>query len=116
METILQKWKQTQENEFSLAEKYYSLLSAMNSLQLTEREIQLVAFTAIKGNISNVNVRAEFISLHKGTSGPTINNIISKLKKKNIFIKENGKVKVNPKIVLDFKNNIIINISLQHEI
>jgi len=63
-----------------------------------------------------VNVRTEFISLHEGTSGPTINNIISKLKKKNIFIKENGKVKVNPKIVLDFKNNIIINISLQHEI
>ena len=110
---ILQKWQKKQDNEYVLAEKYYTLLSAMNSLQLTEREIQLVAFTAIKGNISNANVRTEFINKHD-TSSPTINNMISKLKKINIFIKENGKVKVNPRIVLDFKKNITINISLQH--
>ena len=110
---IVQKWKKSLNNEYSLAEKYYSFLSVMNSLPLTEREIQLVAFTAIKGNISNANVRTEFINTHSSSS-PTINNMISKLKKLNIFIKENGKVKVNPVIVLDFKNNLNINISLEH--
>jgi len=111
---IIQKWQKNIQNEYALANKYYAFLSVMNNFQLTEREIQLVSFTSIKGNISNANVRTEFCSLYN-TSGPTINNIISKLKKLSIFIKENGKVKVNPAIVIDFKKNVIINISLSHE-
>ncbi len=110
---ITQKLKKIVQNEFSLAEKYYSILSDVNSLHLTEREIQLVAFTAIKGNISNGNVREEFCTKYK-TSSPTINNIISKLKKMGIFIKDGGKVKVNPVIVLDFTKEITIEIRFEH--
>jgi len=113
METILQKWKQTQENEFSLAEKYYSILSAINNLKLTQREIQLIAYTAIKGNISYKHLREEFCEKHKTTS-PTINNIISKLKKMGVLVKDKTKVKVNPVIILDFDNEITLNIKLTH--
>ena len=110
---ILQRLKKKVDNEFALAEKYYSLLSAVNNLSLTQREIQLVAFTAVKGNITYANVREEFCKKYK-TSGPTINNIISKLKKMGIFIKEGGKVKVNPVIVLDFNKDLTLEIKLQH--
>jgi TATA-box binding protein (TBP) (component of TFIID and TFIIIB) len=110
---IIQKLKRSIDTDIELAEKYYSLLSAVNSLKLTEREIQLIAFTSIKGNITYANVREEFCNKYNSTS-PSINNIISKLKKIGIFIKENGKVKVNPIISIDFTKDLTLEIKLVH--
>lgn len=111
--TILQKIKKTETDLFLLAEKYYSILSAINNLKLTQREIQLVAFTAIRGNISYANNRKEFCEKYNSTS-PTINNLISKLKKLSVLVKDGTKVKVNPMIVLDFNNNVVLEIKLIH--
>lgn len=111
---IVQRLKKSVQADIQLAEKYYSILSVINSLKLTEREIQLIAFTAIKGNITYANVREEFCKTHNTTS-PTINNIISKLKKIRIFVKETGKVKVNPQIVIDFSKDVTLDIKLTHE-
>jgi hypothetical protein len=86
----------------------------VNNLNLTEREIQLVAFTAIKGNISYANNRQEFCSKYN-SSEATIYNIISKLKKIGVLIKEGNKVKVNPVISLDFESNLVLEIKLNHE-
>jgi hypothetical protein len=111
---IIQKLKKNVSTDIQLAEKYYSILSAINNLHLTEREIQLISFTAIKGNITYANVREEFCRTYNSTS-PSINNIISKLKRLGIFIKENGKVKVNPIIVIDFNKDLTLEIKLVHE-
>ena len=110
---IVQRLKKDVSTDMELAMKYYSILSTINSLNLTEREIQLVSFTAIKGNITYANVREEFCKTYNSTS-PSINNIISKLKKVGIFIKENGKVKVNPVITIDFKKDLTLDIKLVH--
>jgi TATA-box binding protein (TBP) (component of TFIID and TFIIIB) len=110
---IVQRLKKDVSTDIQLAEKYYSILSAINNLHLTEREIQLISFTAIKGNITYANVREEFCKTYNSTS-PSINNIISKLKKVGIFIKENGKVKVNPIITIDFKKDLTLEIKLLH--
>ena len=111
---IVQSLKKVVQTDFQLAEKYYSILFTINNLHLTEREIQLIAFTAIKGNITYANVREEFCKTYNSTS-PTINNIVSKLKRLGIFVKENGKVKINPKIIIDFKKDLMLNIKLVHE-
>jgi len=110
---IVQKLKKEVYTDIELAEKYYSILSAINNLHLTEREIQLISFTAIKGNITYANVREEFCKTYNSTS-PSINNIISKLKRIGIFIKENGKVKVNPIISIDFTKDLTLDIKLVH--
>jgi hypothetical protein len=110
---VVQKLKRSVENNLSLAEKYYSVLSAVNNLKLTQREIQLIAFTAIRGNISYANIRQEFCEKYKTTS-PTINNIISKLKKVGIFVKDGSKVKVNPVIILPFDKDVTLEIKLTH--
>lgn len=110
---ILQRLKRQETDSFLLGEKYYALLSAVNNLHLTKREIQLIAFTAIKGNISYANIREEFCSKYD-TTGPTINNMISKLRKVGILIKDGSKVKVNPIIVLDFSKDITLEIKLTH--
>jgi TATA-box binding protein (TBP) (component of TFIID and TFIIIB) len=111
---IVQRLKKNVYTDIELAIKYYSILSAVNNLHLTEREIQLISFTAIKGNITYANVREEFCKTYNSTS-PSINNIISKLKKVGIFIKENGKVKVNPVISIDFTKDLTLDIKLLHE-
>jgi hypothetical protein len=110
---VVQKLRRALDDSFQLAEKYYSILSAINNLHLTPREIQLVAFTAIKGNISYANIRQEFCEMYK-TTGPTINNIISKLKKINVLVKDGTKVKVNPVIILPFDKDVTLEIKLTH--
>jgi hypothetical protein len=110
---ILQRMKLASDDNIKLAEKYYAILSAVNNLKLTQREIQLVAFTAIRGNISYANIREEFCKKYNSTS-PTINNIISKLKKINVLVKDGTKVKVNPVIILDFNKDVQLEINLLH--
>lgn len=99
------------EDRYALAQKYYELLFCLNSLKITEREIQLIAFTAIKGNITFANVREEFCKKFN-TSTATVNNMISRLRKLGILIKESGKIKVIPKIVLNFDNDVVLQIRM----
>ncbi len=101
------------DDEYTLAERYYSLLSTINNLKLTQREVQLVAFTAIRGNISYSTIREDFCKKFNSTS-PTINNMISRLKKVRVLVKDGTKVKVNPVILLDFKNDLTMEIKLEH--
>ena len=108
----LQKLKVTGDN-YRMAEIYYSLLSSLNNLKLTERDVQLVAYTAVRGNMSNANVKEEFCKKYNSSS-PTISNIVSKLKKMNVLVKDGGKIKVNPVIALNFNNDVKLEITLQH--
>jgi hypothetical protein len=112
--TVIQELKYSLEDEYTVAQKYYGILSAINNLKLTKREVQLIAFTAVKGNISYANARKQFCEKYDTTTA-TINNIISKLKKIGIFIKDSGKVSVNPIIVIDFKKNLNLVIRILHD-
>lgn len=113
MKAVIQKLKREEKDAFSIAEKYYSLLSVVNNLKLTTREIQLVAFAAIRGNISYANIRKDFCSTF-GTTNASINNIISKLKRMGVLVKDGTKVKVNPIILLNFENPVFLEIKLVH--
>jgi queuine/archaeosine tRNA-ribosyltransferase len=110
---IVQKFLRKVEDNYAMAEKYYSVLSTINNLKLTQREVQLVAFTAIRGNISYSSIREDFCKKYNSTS-PTINNIISKLKRIGVFVKDGSKIKVNPVIILNFSNDITLEIKMEH--
>ena len=97
----------------AVAQRYYRILSAVSNVGLTEREIQLLAFTAIRGNMSYSTNRQDFIDTYKSSSA-TINNIISKLKNLGLLVKEGTKVKVNPTYILDFNKNLKIEVNLQN--
>ena len=111
---IYQKLRKGFEDQYVLAQKYYGILSVLNNLALTEREIQLIAYTAVRGNISLANVREDFCKRYK-SSGATIDNIVSRMKKIGIMTKENGKVKVIASIALDFEKDVILQINLKHD-
>jgi len=110
---VVQTLQKVLDDEYAIAEKYYSILSVINNLGLTKREVELVAYTAVNGTISYANRRAEFCEKYKTTSA-TISNLICSLKKIGLFIKKSGKIKVNPIIVLDFKKNLNLVIKIVH--
>ena len=100
-----------EENPLNKAIRYYSIISAVGNLNLTEKEIKLLAFAAIKGNISSFSNKEEFCKLYNSSSA-YINNMISRLKKNSLLIKDTGKIKVNPQILLDFNNNILLQLTI----
>lgn len=110
---IVQKLKKLHNDNYELAERYYSLMSSLNNLKMTQREIQLVAHCSIHGNISHSHIKEEFCEKHN-TSVQTISNMISRLKKKNVFIKEKGKIKTNPLFILKFDEDVVLQIRLLH--
>jgi hypothetical protein len=112
--TIVQKLQRPITDIYKFAEMYYTILADVNSLPLTQRDIELIAFTAIKGNISYANLREEFCQKY-GSSLGTINNMISKLKKLYVLVREGNKLKVNPSICFkSFDNNLTLVITLTH--
>ncbi len=112
METVtIQKLEKTSQDNFLLAQNYYAIISTLNNLNLTEREIQLIAFAAIRGSISYATVREEFCTKYS-SSFPTINNIVSKLKRNHIFVKQGKQIVVNPAIALDFSKPLVLQITL----
>jgi len=112
METMtIQKLAKTSSSKLELAQRYYALISALNSLYLTERELQLIAFSAVRGSISYATVREEFCELYN-SSFPTINNMVSKLKRSHILIKQGKQIVVNPRIALDFSKPLVLQITL----
>lgn len=109
--TTVQKLAKSTNDSLALAQQYYGIISSLNNLQLTEREIQLIAFTVVKGSISFARVREEFCVTYN-SSFPTINNMVSKLKKSYILVKQGKQIVVNPRIALDFSKPLILQITL----
>jgi len=109
---IVQKLNKKTKDKFALAHKYYQILSVLNDLKLAEGEIQLVAFSAIKGNIAEPSLREEYCETYS-TTPATINNIVYRLKKKDIFRKEDKMIFVNPELTqVNFEEDLALVISL----
>lgn len=101
--------------DFDMARKYFSVLFAANDIKLTASELDLITFCSIKGTFSTPPIREEFIkqfNVHKNT----VYNMLAKLQKQNILVKdENKKIRVNPQILTDFQKPIILQIKLRYE-
>jgi DNA-binding MarR family transcriptional regulator len=110
---ILQKLKKGINSKIDLAKIYYSILSAFNSLELTDREIELMSYIAVHGTISISENRKSFCEKYNTTSA-TVNNMVSKLKKKNLLVKKDGKIFINGIISLDFSKNIHLELKFEH--
>jgi len=111
LKSIRQILRKNVKDEYEKAERYFSIISVINDLNLTSREIQLIAFTAIKGNISYANYKEEFVKKYN-SSLATVGNIVCKLKKMKVFVKDGDKVKVNPVLKLDFNLQLLLEINI----
>jgi len=104
-----QRLKRIVDSDYDIAELYYSTLSSINNLRLTDREISLLAFMATSPSFDK-----KVFSAKHSTTPATINNMISKLKKMYLLTRIDNKVTLNPRIKLNFGNDIKLEISLVH--
>lgn len=108
---VVQKIIKKYEKAIDRAIAYYSVLFTLSNMKLTKKEIELVAFIAVRGTITPLPARDEFISQF-GSSKASMENIKGRLVKKKILIRQNKMYRVNPKIALDFDNPILLQIKL----
>lgn len=111
---IVQRLKRSVKEDSKVAQRYYSLLSALNDLLLTPREVELMGFIAVYGSISSPENRKSFCESYSTTSA-TVNNMVSRLKKRGLLTKKDGRIVVNPIISLDFSKDVTLEIKLLHE-
>jgi hypoxanthine-guanine phosphoribosyltransferase len=107
MDLIVQKIQKQEESLINQAIKYYALICLVNDIKLHRRDIELLAYTALRGTISSLSAKQEF-SRQFGSSVSTVNNIISKLSSMGLLEKSQGKYKINDKIDIDFKNRDVV--------
>ncbi len=97
---------------FDLARKYYSVLFMWQGTHLTNKQLDLLAFCAVRGTISTVPAKNEFCRDFQ-TSNSSINNLISELQRKSILKKIDGKTRVNPKLQRDFSKELQLTLSFE---
>lgn len=108
-EVLIQKLNKVFPSKLEKAITYYALINALNNLKLTRKQIELLAFTSIRGTISSPTAKLEFIRIF-GSSVDSINNMISKLYKKKLLVKSkvDNKIRVPKVICPDFATSEII--------
>lgn len=107
----VQRIGKTYPSPLQVAIKYYTVLSVLNDLGLTEREVQLIAYTAVRGTLSSGGAKDGFIQQF-GSSVASVGNMVHKLTKKGIFTKHEGRTVVNPRIWVNFNNNLVLQLKL----
>ena len=88
-------------------------MSVVNNLDMAKREIQLVAFTAVRGDVYSNRLRKEFVKEY-GSSLATVGNIISKFSKNGLLVKGKKSVKVNKALLDEFNDGVRMDITLQN--
>jgi hypothetical protein len=114
--TPLQAFRKTHASPYEVAFSYYSLIALVNRIHLTRRELELLAFAGVEGNISSARVRQEFCKRYQ-TTHAFVGNMVSKLQQMQLLVKEEGRIFVNPRITLDFtKPDLVFQVKLSLDV
>lgn len=114
MEAVIRKIKRDLPSDIEKGIKYYSILSIMSDMKLRKKELELLAFVSVKGNITHPSLRAEFIRIFDSSS-QSLENTKSRLRKKKWLVNIDGKCKVNPRVNLDLTKDVILQINIVNE-
>lgn len=106
--------KKKYDSSLDLAVKWYSIISILNNFYWSPLETKLIAFIAIKGDISSGG-RKEAFCEWTGSTKASVANIISKLSKGLAFlVKTNGRIKVHPELLINFEGDVFSQLILEH--
>jgi hypothetical protein len=75
-----------------LVKKYYAILFLLNDIHVPEKELSLVAFSALNGSLTSPPIRNKFIVLFNSSEG-SVYNMMASLQKKNILVKDEDRNK-----------------------
>lgn len=111
---MIQKIKKKYPTPIDVGIRYYSILSILNNLHLTEREVQLLAFTAVRGTISSGGAKDSFYNMF-GSTKASLSNMIGSMSKRKLLVKTENRIVVNPVLALNFDSILALNIILSSE-
>lgn len=97
----------------NVAERYFRILSAINELHLTDREVNVLAYIANEG-FDTKEKREEFCKMNETTLA-TIYNVVFKLKKRGMVTKVKGVTRLVSLLEFDYKKDLQLQIELRHE-
>lgn len=108
---IVQKIEKKCASDITKAIRYYTVLFSLNDIYPSSKQVELLAFTAVRGTITSSTARKEFIETFDSSSA-SLENIKCKLVKRGWLVKVEGKIRVNQLLALDFSKNLIIQVKL----
>jgi hypothetical protein len=100
-------------SKIEMGVKWYGIISVLNNFKWALMDMRVLAFTAIHGDISSGGRKQAFCTLYKSTD-QSIANCVSRLYKKGFLIKEHGKTKVHPQLLISFEGEILSQINLKY--
>lgn len=86
---------------------WFTFITTINDIKLTQRELQLMAFINSRGTISSTSAKEEFCKLFD-SSPATVSNMVSKLMSLKLLVKEKSKTKINQSLRVDFDKDFIV--------
>lgn len=110
---IIQRIAKEYKTSLEKAIVYYESLLSLNGIKLRNKELQLLAFTGVRGTITPLSAREEFVKLFDSSLN-SIENMKGILVKKGLLIKEGEMYKVLPAISLDFNEPITLVIRMNN--
>lgn len=94
---------------YHMARAYYDVVLRLSGVEVTEGELNLLAFSAVYGTFSTPPVRNLFMQTF-GVSKSRVGNLLSSLiKKKGLMVKdEQKKVRLHPQLRMDFTGDAVV--------
>jgi len=102
--SVVRPFKRRFEDKREMARRYFSMLSAFNGIEITKGELNLLAHIAIRKGIASENSKKEYLDMYKTTMA-TVDNTVSRLRKKKMLVKIDNKTRINPVIDIDFNTH-----------
>ena len=106
-QVIVKTIKKSFDDKIKAGITWFRFISAVNDIQLTKRELELLSFINLRGTISSLQSKEEFCKIFE-SSIATVSNMTSRLLKKKLLIKEKSKTKINPALKVDFSHDFVV--------
>lgn len=106
-EVIVKTIKKSFSDKLKAGVSWFKLMSAINNIKLTKRELELLSFINCRGTISSTSSKEEFCKIFDSSPG-TVSNMTAKLLKQRLLVKEKSKTRINSALRVDFDKNFVV--------
>lgn len=83
---------------------FLSMVILFNGIKVTPKELEFLTLLYMRGGVVSYTGKAVYTD-KLAITVDNVNNLISVLKKKKVLIKEDTKVRIHPKIMIDFNDH-----------
>lgn len=106
-QVLIKTIKKSFDDKLKAGITWFKFIAAINNIQLTKRELELLSYINYRGTISSTSSKEEFCKLYDSSFG-TVSNMTAKLTRVKLLVKDKGKTRINPALRVDFDKNFVV--------